>query len=93
MRKIPKVWHNIRELAYAYRLAARGLDEARPTVVIAHTVKGIYYGKLRNTADSHGMPLPHAEYVEAMKALAQYWFEIVELPAGPDREQHAEADY
>jgi len=53
--------HNVRELAYAYRLAVRGLGPQRPTVVMAHTTKGIHYGKLENTADSHGTPLPHAE--------------------------------
>jgi transketolase len=60
---------NIRELAYAYRLAASNFGAERPTVVIAHTTKGLHYGKLRNTADSHGTPLPHAEYVAAMKEL------------------------
>ena len=29
--------HNIRELAYAYRLAAAGFGPGRPTVVICHT--------------------------------------------------------
>jgi len=61
--------HNIRELAYAYRLAAEGFGPERPTVIMATTTKGIHYGRLENSADSHGMPLPHAEYVEAMKGL------------------------
>ncbi len=62
--------HNIRELAYAYRLAASGFgppsSEGRPTVVICHTTKGLHYGRLQDTADSHGTPLPHDEYVQAM---------------------------
>ena len=65
--------HNIRELAYAYRLAANGAANGpgagRPTVLICHTVKGLAYGKLENTADSHGSPLPHDEYVAAMHKL------------------------
>ena len=61
--------HNVLELAYAYRLAAKGFDNGMPTVVICHTIKGRYYGKLENSADSHGTPLPHDEYVEAMREL------------------------
>jgi len=61
--------HNPRELAYAYRLAERGFGAAGPTAVIAHCIKGKHYGKLENTSDSHGTPLPHAEYVEVMKKL------------------------
>ena len=38
--------HNIRELAYAYRLAAAGFGPERPTVVICHTIKGLHYGRL-----------------------------------------------
>ena len=60
---------NIRELAYAYRLAAGGFGNEKPTVVICHTTKGLGYGKLENTADSHGGLLPHPEYVEAMHKL------------------------
>jgi transketolase len=65
--------HNIRELAYAYRLAARGLPPVRPTVVICHTTKGLGYGKLEGTGDSHGTPLKHEDYVAAMRGLG---FEI-----------------
>ena len=61
--------HNIRELAYAYRLAATSFGASRPTVVICHTVKGVAYGRLEGTADSHGTPLAHEEYVEAMRDL------------------------
>ena len=61
--------HNVRELAYAYRLAATGLGTERPTVVICHTNKGLGYGKLEGTGDSHGTPLPHDEYVAAMRTL------------------------
>lgn len=61
--------HNARELAYAYRLAATGLGTGRPTVMMAHTRKGTDYGRLEGTGDSHGTPLPHAEYVDAMRKL------------------------
>ena len=60
---------NVRELAYAYRLATSGFGGEKPTVVIAHTTKGLAYGKLENTSDSHGGLLPHPEYVEAMHKL------------------------
>jgi transketolase len=61
--------HNILELAYACRLADQGFGAPRPTVVICHAIKGRYYGKLEGAADSHGTPLPHPEYVEAMQKL------------------------
>jgi len=61
--------HNVRELAYAYRLAAREFGEARPTVVMCHTTKGVGYGRLAGTGDSHGTPLKHEEYVAAMRSL------------------------
>jgi transketolase len=60
---------NVRELAYAYRLAADGFGGEKPTVVICHTTKGLAYGKLENSADSHGALLPHPEYVAAMHQL------------------------
>jgi len=61
--------HNVLELIYAYKKAADGFGNNRPTVVICHTIKGRYYGKLEGTADSHGTPLPHDEYVPMMKKL------------------------
>jgi transketolase len=61
--------HNVLELAVAYRLAAAGFGNSKPTVILCHTTKGLGYGKLQGTADSHGMPLSHAEYVEAMRNL------------------------
>jgi transketolase len=92
--------HNVRELAYAYRLARQGLDPARPTVIVCHTIKGLGYGRLENSADSHGTPLKHEEYVEAMRTLG---FQIpgkpgdaaadirvvVEALAGADRDYFA----
>jgi len=60
---------NIRELAHAYRVAAAGFGNGRPSVLLCHTVKGLHYGRLEGTADSHGTPLSHAEYVEVMRAL------------------------
>jgi len=76
--------HNIRELAYAYRLAASGFGPSlsktpgRPTVVICHTTKGLHYGRLQDTADSHGTPLPHGEYVQVMHDLG------FPVPGNPD---------
>lgn len=61
--------HNITELIYAYRKAFSGFKNKLPTVVICHAIKGKYYGKLEDTADSHGKPLPHEEYVPMMKKL------------------------
>lgn len=61
--------HNIRELVYAYRLAAQGFGPERPTAVVCHTIKGLHYGRLEGTADSHGTPLKHEEYVEVMRGL------------------------
>jgi len=75
--------HNVLELAYAYRMADQGFGSARPTVVICHTIKGIHYGKLEGTADSHGTPLAHADYVAAMRGLG---FDI------PGREGDVAAD-
>jgi transketolase len=72
--------HNIRELAYAYRLAGNGWGAERPTVVICHTTKGLAYGRLEGTGDSHGMPLKHDEYVQAVRDLG---FEIPGDAADP----------
>jgi transketolase len=61
--------HNVRELVHAYRQAVAGFGNGRPTVILCHTLKGIHYGRLEGTADSHGTPLAHAEYVQLMQAL------------------------
>ncbi|OGZ34078.1 MAG: hypothetical protein A2Y98_03330 [Candidatus Portnoybacteria bacterium RBG_19FT_COMBO_36_7] len=65
--------HNFTELFYAYQKAAQGFGNARPTVVICHTIKGKHYGKYENTPASHGAPAPQPEYIEIMKKLG---FEI-----------------
>jgi transketolase len=78
--------HNIRELACAYRLADQGFGAGRPTVVICHTVKGKYYGRLEGSADSHGTPLSHTEYVEAMQKLG------FDIPSGAPSEPGGEGD-
>jgi len=82
--------HNVLELVYAYRKARAGFGNGRPTVVICHTIKGKFYGKLENMADSHGTPAPHAEYVEIMKKLG---FNIpgIENEVGKDTEVVAAA--
>jgi transketolase len=61
--------HNPLELFYAYKLAAKGLDNNLPTVVISHTVKGKSYGKMENSSASHGSHLPHGEYLQVIKKL------------------------
>ncbi|MFA6565463.1 MAG: thiamine pyrophosphate-dependent enzyme [Candidatus Paceibacterota bacterium] len=61
--------HNIRELAYAYKIAEHGFPNEKPTVIVSHTTKGKHYGKLEDTCASHGSPLPHGEYLEVMKNL------------------------
>lgn len=61
--------HNVTELIYAYKKAFQGFKNKKATVVICHTIKGKNYGKLEGTADSHGTPLPHEEYVQMMKKL------------------------
>jgi len=61
--------HNFLELIHAYHLAARGLGNDSPTVVLSHCVKGKYYGKNENSSDSHGSPAKHDEYVTIMKGL------------------------
>jgi len=61
--------HNVLELAQAYKKARAGFGNGRPTAVVCHTIKGKDYGKLEGTADSHGTPAPHPEYVEIMKKL------------------------
>jgi transketolase len=65
--------HNVLELVYAYKKAAEGFSgkkgKNRPTVIIAHTIKGKDYGKTEGTSDSHGTPASHEEYVEIMKKL------------------------
>ncbi|MFA7653469.1 MAG: thiamine pyrophosphate-dependent enzyme [Candidatus Magasanikbacteria bacterium] len=61
--------HNPLELAYAYRLAAVGFGNQKPTVIIAHCQKGLGYGARSGKAESHGTVAKHEEYVELMKQL------------------------
>lgn len=60
---------NFLELIYAYRLASAGFANGSPTVVLSHCIKGKYYGKNENSANSHGSPAKHDEYVSIMKGL------------------------
>ncbi len=61
---------NIVQLYYAYALARKNIfANHRPTVVIAHTLKGKLYGTKENTAASHGAPVKHDEYITIMKHL------------------------
>jgi transketolase len=61
--------HDLRQLAHAYRLACGGFAGSRPTVVLCHSTKGLCYGTLESTCDSHGTPLDHTGYVEVMRDL------------------------
>lgn len=61
--------HNVLELAYAYLKADQGFGNKKATVIICHTIKGKHYGKYEGTADSHGTPASHPEYVEIMKKM------------------------
>jgi len=70
--------HNILELVYAYRKAVQGFSDSdgsalggnsNPTVVLAHCIKGKYYGAKENSNTSHGSPAKSEEYVEIMKNL------------------------
>jgi len=61
--------HNFTELTYAYKKAHQGFGNGKPTAVICHTIKGRFYGKLEGTADSHGTPAAHPDYVVIMKNL------------------------
>ena len=72
--------HNPRELVYAYRLAVAGFGAERPTVLLCHTRKGLGYGKLEGTGDSHGTPLSHDEYVAAVRKLG---FDILGRESDP----------
>lgn len=57
--------HNIVELLHAYEKA----QDKSPCVILAHGIKGKYYGEKENTSDSHGSPADHDEYVKIMKNL------------------------
>lgn len=78
--------HSFRQLIHAYRRAAEGLGNGRPTLILCHTVKGKYYGKLEGTADSHGTPLPHADYAALMAKLG---FEVSAEPGSGRRNVEA----
>jgi len=65
--------HDVGQLVSAYQKAHQGFDNHRPTVVVAHTYKGKGYGAKENTAESHGTPAKHDDYVGIMKAMG---FEI-----------------
>ncbi|MFH1790013.1 MAG: 1-deoxy-D-xylulose-5-phosphate synthase N-terminal domain-containing protein [bacterium] len=61
--------HSINECANAYGLAAIGFGNGRPTVILAHCIKGKFYGANENSNKSHGSPAKHDEYVKIMKDL------------------------
>jgi len=61
--------HNILELIYAYKIAAEGFTNGKPTVVLSHTLKGKLYGEVENSNKSHGAPAKHDDYVKIMKNL------------------------
>lgn len=61
--------HNINQLLYAYRLASEIIKNLRPTVVISHTKKGLGYGNLEDTANSHGTICDRASYISMLKKM------------------------
>ena len=62
--------HNMAECVNAYNLAANNVfKNDLPTVVLAHTIKGKFYGAKENSHKSHGSPAKHDEYVDIMKNL------------------------
>jgi len=61
--------HEFSELITASHLAAQGFENNLPTMVLAHGIKGKFYGAKENTAASHGSPAKHDEYVQIMKDL------------------------
>ncbi|TRZ52718.1 hypothetical protein D4R99_02280 [bacterium] len=73
--------HNIRELAYAYKIAEQGFLNDKPIVIISHTKKGKHYGEAEGSADSHGIPLSHEKYVWAMWELG---FDVLLKGIGSD---------
>jgi len=70
---------NFLEIARAYRLAAKGFENNAPTVIFSHCKKGKFYGSKEDTADSHGSPAKHDEYVAIMKNLG------FEIPGEPGK--------
>lgn len=79
--------HNITELVNAYNLAANKIfANGSPTMILAHGIKGKYYGSKANSAASHGSPAKHDEYVTIMKDLG---FDIPGQPGSvmPDIEK------
>jgi transketolase len=65
--------HNFTEIINAQHLASVGFGNGSPTMILAHGIKGKYYGHNENKAASHGTPAKHDEYVSIMKNLG---FEI-----------------
>ncbi|OGY88301.1 MAG: hypothetical protein A2319_03895 [Candidatus Kerfeldbacteria bacterium RIFOXYB2_FULL_38_14] len=61
--------HNVLAVAHALKKAQEGFSNGSPAVVLAHCIKGKDYGATENSADSHGKPASHEEYVEIMKKL------------------------
>jgi len=61
--------HDVAAVAEAYERAGRGFGNSRPTVILAHTLKGKDYGAMENTAASHGTVAKSEDYVKIMKKL------------------------
>ncbi len=69
--------HDFAQLLAAYAVAGRGFYNHRPTVVIAHTLKGKGYGTVEGTEKAHGTPAAHEDYIKIIKKLG---FDIVGAP-------------
>jgi len=59
--------HSIREIFYALQTAKK--IKEKPTVIIAHTIKGKGVESIQNTAVSHSTNLPREDAVKALKEL------------------------
>ncbi|HOX60764.1 MAG TPA: thiamine pyrophosphate-dependent enzyme [Candidatus Magasanikbacteria bacterium] len=61
--------HDVAAVAEAYAQAGRGFGNKRPTVILAHTLKGKDYGAMENTATSHGTVAKLGDYKKIIAKL------------------------
>ena len=59
--------HNFTELMHAHMLVNQGFGNKKPSVIIAKTIKGKFYGKLTGSPDSHGTPASQEDFVKIMR--------------------------
>jgi transketolase len=71
-------WHVIEIDGHSFAEIFSALDEARetkgkPTIIIAHTIKGKGVSFMENKAEYHGRALNDKEMAEAMRELGEAW--------------------